>query len=627
MSIFGRYGPLASVKVMWPRTDEERARNRNCGFVAYMNRKDAERAMKYLNGKEFDGYDMKLGWGKNVPLPPHPVYIPPKLREQLVPPPPSNLPFNAQPDIKDLDKLPAPGTPLIVIAKQDNFNEILKNSTVKVVAPTDRTLLCLIHRMIEFVVREGPMFEAMIMNRELMNPMFRFLFDNQSPEHVYYRWRLFSVLQGEHHSKWRTDCFRMFKDGPLWRPPPVNPFQQGMPDELIEFELSPNKSNISLDNNQISSPKQSVQQPAAPRGFKESKEKEKKGMLTDKERDLFEDILRELTPERQKIQDAMIYCIEHADAAEEIVECIVESLSLLETPLHKKIARLYLISDVLHNCTVKVSNASYFRKGFQAKLTDVFQNMHKCYESIEGRMKAEHFKQRVMNCFKAWEDWALYASDFLIKLQNIFLGLITIDKSNDKKLDKKVEDLTALADEDVDGIPVDEDVDGIPIDDSAIKFKASKWESIIDESLDGEPIESKWNNLETNDEDDIDGVPIETKLDETSKANSIEFEQLKQSLNLSEDERRKLLREIEVKVLKYQDEIDSGKESRKKGLSLSNQIEEYRIRLLKKWVERSSRKSNDRSDRSDKRRSSRSSSRSRPSYSRSPSSSRRHRRR
>ncbi|KAG7257362.1 hypothetical protein CRUP_005440 [Coryphaenoides rupestris] len=48
---FGRYGPLASVKIMWPRTDEERARERNCGFVAFMNRRDAERALKNLNGK------------------------------------------------------------------------------------------------------------------------------------------------------------------------------------------------------------------------------------------------------------------------------------------------------------------------------------------------------------------------------------------------------------------------------------------------------------------------------------------------------------------------------------------------------------------------------------------------
>lgn len=36
-----------------------------------------------------------------------------------------------------------------------------------------RNLVMLIHRMVEFVIREGPMFEAMIMNREINNPMFR----------------------------------------------------------------------------------------------------------------------------------------------------------------------------------------------------------------------------------------------------------------------------------------------------------------------------------------------------------------------------------------------------------------------------------------------------------------------
>ena len=45
-----------------------------------------------------------------------------------------------------------------------------------------------------------------------------------------------------------------------------------------------------------------------------------------------------------------VWCMEHADAGEEIVECIGESLSILQTPLTKKIARVYLISDILHNC-------------------------------------------------------------------------------------------------------------------------------------------------------------------------------------------------------------------------------------------------------------------------------------
>lgn len=75
-----------------------------------------------------------------------------------------------------------------------------------------------------------------------------------------------------------------------------------------------------------------------------------------------EDLIRHLTPERSKIGDAMIFCIEHAEAADEICECIEESLSSTDTQPGKKIARLYLVSDILHNCSVKVSNASFFRK-------------------------------------------------------------------------------------------------------------------------------------------------------------------------------------------------------------------------------------------------------------------------
>ena len=48
-------------------------------------------------GKVIMEFEMKLGWGKAVPIPPHPVYIPPALSELTLPPPPSGLPFNAQP--------------------------------------------------------------------------------------------------------------------------------------------------------------------------------------------------------------------------------------------------------------------------------------------------------------------------------------------------------------------------------------------------------------------------------------------------------------------------------------------------------------------------------------------------
>lgn len=101
MELFGRYGPLASIKIMWPRSEEEKSRGRNCGFVAYMSRIDAERALKLLNGRDVMGYEMKLGWGKSVTVLNHPIYIPPALVEYVMPPPPSGLPFNAQPQPND----------------------------------------------------------------------------------------------------------------------------------------------------------------------------------------------------------------------------------------------------------------------------------------------------------------------------------------------------------------------------------------------------------------------------------------------------------------------------------------------------------------------------------------------
>jgi len=40
---------------------------------------------------------MKMGWGKSVPIPPHPIFIPAALLAITLPPPLSGLPFNAQP--------------------------------------------------------------------------------------------------------------------------------------------------------------------------------------------------------------------------------------------------------------------------------------------------------------------------------------------------------------------------------------------------------------------------------------------------------------------------------------------------------------------------------------------------
>uniref|UniRef100_A0A671YL86 Zgc:163098 n=1 Tax=Sparus aurata TaxID=8175 RepID=A0A671YL86_SPAAU len=578
---FGKYGPLASVKIMWPRTDEERCRTSNRAFVAFMTRKDAERALAALDGKVIMGFEMKLGWGKPARIPPQPLYTPVGVR--ATPPPQSGLPFNAQPR----DRFRNDFTKPLGMSKGD-LDKTLSEAVVKVVIPTERNLLFLIHRMIEFVVREGHVFEAVIMDKEKNNPDYRFLFDNKSQDHVYYRWKLFSILQGESPTEWRTTDFRMFRGGSLWRPPILNNYSQRGEDKTEVEEDAPPEEEV------------------------------KKGQLRSEHRQRLETILTELTPSREDIANAMLFCLERADAAEEVVGTITESFSSLQTPLQKKLARLYLVSDILHNSCAKVASASYYRKYFETKLTQIFEDLNAAHKNIQARLQAEQFKQKVMSCFRAWEDWAIYPEPYLIHLQNVFLGYA-------KAVEEQTETVVSF---DLDGAPMDSiPIDGLPLDRAP------------EDDLDGCPM--GWGPLDGVSADDIDGVPLGVAVDDidgmpcesaetqnvnfglvltslrsiyleiygsplppgnsvksqdggedsesdssddscsSSKFESADFQSSLRSFQMSES-KRKRLRELEVKVVKIQDELESGKRPRKTGMSLQQQVEHYRNKLLQK---------------------------------------------
>ena len=73
--MFGKFGPLASVKIMWPRTAEEKSRGRMCGFVAFMLRKDGAACLEELRGSIVMDFEMK--WVVRLPAPSlHPLPAP-----------------------------------------------------------------------------------------------------------------------------------------------------------------------------------------------------------------------------------------------------------------------------------------------------------------------------------------------------------------------------------------------------------------------------------------------------------------------------------------------------------------------------------------------------------------------
>lgn len=496
MLLFGAYGPLASVKIMWPRGDDK-TRNTNCGFVAFMSRKDGERALKHLQNRD----DMRVGWAKLVEIPHHPIYVPPNLLKMYLPPPPSGLPFNAQ--------------PLNKITFKDE--ELLYNSVVKVVVPLNKIALMTVHRMVEFVAKEGPMFEAIIMNREINNPLYQFLFDNKSAIHTYYRWKLYSILHGESPKEWSMEKFRMFEGGSIWIPPTLPDYTKGMPEELI---FSNNSTNC----------------------------------LSDSQYARLVQYIQNLNMQRTKIAECMQFCLNHQFAVKDIVDVITDSFKNVKTKPVKKIARLYLINDILCNCANnrKQKFDGHFQKEFQGSLIVIFECLQETLKSLKTDKDRTEMKRRISNVLKAWDVWKIYEKSFLDKLKNI----VVPDETSDND------------DSDTDG-----PLDGKSIIKRSIKNNVQTNVSIAHSSC---FVPSKWET--------VNPEEIEAQAMSTKKLYVMECQRQleeKASKILSEQERKRL-REIEVKVLQFQEELEAEKRQPKRGQTIEDEIKHYREYLKSK---------------------------------------------
>lgn len=518
MQIFGIYGPLASVKIMWPRGDDK-GRSNNVGFVAFMSRRDGERALESLKNRD----DMRIGWGKPVEIPTHPVYIPPELLKLLLPPPQSGLPFNAQPRCQTQSK------------NLENLDKVLHDSSVNVTIPLEKKVLCLIHRVIEFVVREGPLFEAMIMNKEINNPAYQFLFDNKSPHHIYYRWKLFSILNGEGVYNWSTKEFRMFNGGSIWLPPILPDYTRGMPNEFIKIEKTDRK------------------------------------MLSQAQRNRLIQSIQCLNVNRLKIGEAMVFCMNHEEAAKEVVCVLTESFENESTNPAKKMARLFLLSDILYNSGVnKINKTRKFVTEFENNLFHIFEMLERCHHNLKSDFEKEAFKFRVLKVIRSWDLWKIYQSDFLKQLEQKFLKQQENmengdDSATDEPLDGKKLIKRSLQNNGENNNSNVTILDNIKtrrnVQPNLADFIPSKWESVKPEDIEAQAMSTKK----------IYDLELE-------RQKSIE----KQERKLSE-EQRDLLRKIEVLVMQYQDELESGKRKRKRGRSIDQEILHYRKSLINKY--------------------------------------------
>lgn len=226
----------------------------------------------------------------------------------------------------------------------------------------------------------------------------------------------------------------------------------------------------------------------------------------------------------------------------------------------------------------------------------------------------------------------MYSRDFLIKLQNTFLGISTKETKDDVEnvdgvplSDKEDEDLDGVPldgaallkgallrgiptperdensdyDDDIDGVPckfefliiftrfliifaqsVDENIDGVPFDaadppSGSGGFVKSKWEELDPQQVAHQAITtSKWELLQ-------EAPPVAPEPPRISSICDYSSDSDDDSKEDSE-ERRRRLREIEVKIYEYQDQLESGDRQVKPGWNIKQQVEHFRRKLMKK---------------------------------------------
>jgi len=137
----------------------------------------------------------------------------------------------------------------------------------------------------------------------------------------------------------------------------------------------------------------------------------------------------------------MGFALDHADLSSDVVQLINDWILHKDSPVPTRIARLYLISDILHNSSVPIPHASSYRKHFENKLPAILESFRDVYKSITGRITAENLKEQILRLIRIWEGWSLYPPTFIEQLNTSFLGSVVKEATN----------------------PDEEDIDGVPI--------------------------------------------------------------------------------------------------------------------------------------------------------------------
>jgi U2-associated protein SR140 len=143
--------------------------------------------------------------------------------------------------------------------------------------------------------------------------------------------------------------------------------------------------------------------------------------LASEDYDDFKALLDELTLERESVKRTMGFALDNSEAAVDLVNVILDSFKSSTASGVALVGLLYVTSDILHNSSAAVKNASLFRTTFQECLPEIMDTLRLAHKNIAGRMSANAMKEKVMNVLTAWESWSLFPPAVLVGLHATFL--------------------------------------------------------------------------------------------------------------------------------------------------------------------------------------------------------------
>mmetsp|Transcript_3710 Transcript_3710/g.5696 ORF Transcript_3710/g.5696 Transcript_3710/m.5696 type:complete len:544 (+) Transcript_3710:663-2294(+) len=535
---------------MWPRTSEERARNRNTGFVCFMTRKDAEDAFDaYCDADVFDnGRRIVLRWGKNVKKTvKFGVGVPSNMRKK--PRAGTTTEKEAHDYLSIETKQPTAYSLEENKAKAIQLNNSLKygipvydpvkhsDDAIVVTAPVDSRRLKFISTVASFVAKDGSLLEQKLIQAESSNPDFQFLSHGEGgiekmAEHIYYRWRVYSFCQGDGENLWRTEPFLMIEPhGRWWIPPPLNAEAAHMEEEAAK-RLEKDRAAAQEERRSLTQKKEF----STGREMERAKFSRGELKLNDWEKERFYELLRKnLCASQESICDAMSFAFEKSGAAREISALLKESLLQQDGGISAdtRIARLFLLSDILFNSQQPgVKNAFQYRDAIEKMSPEIFESLGRHGNGRAGRIVMAKLKRAVSSVLSAWVNWSVFDSSYIDELESKFEGrkisVAKIIQEEEVEEEVHVNEATEIESsetvnaEDIEihdaktsTIPkgsgfiavVDED-EKIDLN-SAIVDKDLDGEALDDDDLDGEPLSDGDLDGEPLSDEDLDGEALD----------------------------------------------------------------------------------------------------------------------